>query len=664
MKSLRTELILIIGAIVLAVCLLLGGAATIVAGNAIRDTAIQQLENKAGDAAKIIGTIVGYELEVLQQVAQTARISDPASTMDKRIEAMSQAQTRNGYVRVFFIAPDGNATYNDGSERDLGTREYFQKALKGENNVSDTITSTTDGSTVVAYAVPVMFDGKVVAVLGATRDAAYLSDAISDVNIGGESYTFVSSSLGVLQAHRNLDLVKTQYNLFEETKKDPRLEDLKVLFESMIARENGYGEYWFQEEEKVLGFHPIDGTTWAAAVTMPRSQMLEGRNATMTAVAVAALLMMLIGVGLSVYIGGRIAKPIQEASRHALVLAGGDLSQPVPAGSLKKKNEIGQLGRAMQTMTENFRNLVGAITSLAEQVAASSEELTATADNVQHTSSEIGRTIGDIAAGATDQAQSTEIGVRSTNEMGDIIDQSVHLLADVGEASNLMGKRVTAGLSVVENLRMTAESAAKGTTLIREVTNKTNQSVSRIGEASSLITAIAEQTNLLALNAAIEAARAGEQGRGFAVVAEEIRKLAEQSAGATRTIDEMVRELTGHSDVSVKTSEQVGQTVNAQMNSVRETDETYRSISEAVQKSVGGIAEVSEQTSILNERKNRIMDVMQSLLAVAQENAASTEEVSSSVHMQNSAIMEMSEASRQLAVMAQELTEQTGRFRL
>ena len=118
MKSLRTELILIIGAIVLAVCLLLGGAATIVAGNAIRDTAIQQLENKAGDAAKIIGTIVGYELEVLQQVAQTARISDPASTMDKRIEAMSQAQTRNGYVRVFFIAPDGNAKIGRASCRE------------------------------------------------------------------------------------------------------------------------------------------------------------------------------------------------------------------------------------------------------------------------------------------------------------------------------------------------------------------------------------------------------------------------------------------------------------------------------------------------------------------------------------------------------------------
>ncbi len=664
MKSLRTELILTIGALVLVVSLLLGGAATYVAGEAMRQTAVNELQSKSADAARIIGTIVKYELDVLRQVAQTARVSNPASSRDEKVAAMKEAVERNGYVRVFLIAPDGTATYHDGSEKDLGSREYFKLAMNGEANMSDTITSTTDGSTVVAYAVPVMYEGKVVAVLGATRDADYLSFAIEKVNLGGESYTFATSSVGVLQVHKNIDLVKSQYNLFEETKKDPRLEDLKVLFERMIAREAGWGEYWFQEEEKVLGFAPIEGTTWAAAVTMPRAQMLSGRNATMVAVMVAAAIMMLIGIGLSVYIGGRIAKPIREASRHALVLAGGDLSQPVPAGSLKKKNELGQLARAMETMTDNFRGLVGAITSLAEQVAASSEELTATADNVQHTSSEIGRTIGDIAAGATDQAQSTETGVRSTNEMGEIIEQNVQLLAELGEASELMGSRVNEGMSVVVNLRETAESASKGTTLIREVTQKTNESVSRIGEASNLITAIAEQTNLLALNAAIEAARAGEQGRGFAVVAEEIRKLAEQSAGATRTIDEMVRELTGHSEVSVKTSEEVGKTVGAQMQSVRETDETYRSISEAVRQSVSGVENASEQTRILNERKNRIMDVMQSLLAVAQENAASTEEVSSSVQMQNAAISEMSEASRQLAVMAQELTAQTAKFKL
>ncbi len=537
-------------------------------------------------------------------------------------------------------------------------------ALQGTPNVSDTILSTSDGSTVVAFAVPVNFDGKTVGVLGATRDSGYLSDSIDQVNLGGTSYAFVVSKDGIIQAHKNRDLVKTQYNLYEEAKTDPRMERLKVLIERLNNGESASGQYWFKEEEKLMGFAPVPGVTWGAAITMPLAEAMAGVTRTVTSVILVALIMMLIGVALSFYMGSRLAKPIQQAARYALVLADGDLSQEVPAGSLKQKNEVGQLSRAMKTMSESFRGLVGTITSLAEQVAASSEELTATAENVQHVSTEISRTIGDIAGGATDQALNTESGVRRTNEIGEIIEETVHQLEGLSTSSDKMHQRILNGLLVVESLRETADTTLKGTEQIGDITRKTSESVSRIGVASSLITAIADQTNLLALNAAIEAARAGEQGRGFAVVAEEIRKLAEQSATATRTIDAMVHELTGHSAVSVRSTGEVTSSMSKQMESVRHTDETYRNIEEAVNQSLEAIRKVAEQTGALKERKEAIMDAMQGLLAIAQENAASTEEVSSSVQMQTSSIREMSDASRQLAMMAQELTEQTSRFRL
>ena len=188
-----------------------------------------------------------------------------------------------------------------------------------------------------------------------------------------------------------------------------------------------------------------------------------------------------------------------------------------------------------------------------------------------------------------------------------------------------------------------------------------NQSV-QIEKMSELISSITDQTNLLSLNAAIEAARAGEAGKGFAVVAGEVKALATQTSLASQDIATVVRTIQEQVNEAVSKMEQSRKIAHHGIDSVQQAGSTFDTISSAIEDLKQTIEKTSTNTSNAFEKLHDMTSKVQEISQQAMATNDHTLNVSAISEEQASTMNEMAVASEQLAHLAQDLQEETGKF--
>jgi len=273
---------------------------------------------------------------------------------------------------------------------------------------------------------------------------------------------------------------------------------------------------------------------------------------------------------LAVYLARAISLPLRKGVEFSEAVSEGDLTAQL---ELQRKDEVGQLAQAMNTMVRRLKEIVGDVTQAAVNVAAGSEELSSSAET--------------MSQGATEQAAAAEEASSSMEQMSSNIKQN---------ADNAIQTEKISVKSAVD--------AQEG----GEAVARTVQAMKEIATKISIIEEIARQTNLLALNAAIEAARAGEHGKGFAVVASEVRKLAERSQRAAAEISEL-------SLTSVQVAERAGTMLDRMVPDIKRTADLVQEIAAACREQDAGAAQINKAMSQLD--------------LVIQQNASASEEMSS-----------------------------------
>jgi twitching motility protein PilJ len=334
------------------------------------------------------------------------------------------------------------------------------------------------------------------------------------------------------------------------------------------------------------------------------------------------------------------AKRINDANQAAILRLMNEL-QSVAEGDLTQE----------ATVTED---ITGAI---ADSVNYTVEELRALVGSVQSTVSRVAQTTEQVDATSTELLAASNEQLHEIRETGKSILDMAGRINDVSAQAQESAQVARQSLQAADSGLQAVQNAIGGMNSIRDQIQDTSKRIKRLGESSQeigeiteLISDITEQTNVLALNAAIQAASAGEAGRGFSVVAEEVQRLAERSADATRQIAALVKAIQTDTQDAVAAMERSTQGVvegarlsDSAGTALTEIDSVSRKLAELI-----GV--ISNSTSKEATLANGVAENIQHIFAVTEQTGEGTRSTAQQV--------------RELSHMAEELRQSVSRFKI
>lgn len=520
----------------------------------------------------------------------------------------------------------------------MDTLDYYTVPKAAFNKDSTPVATITEpyikeGGLIVSHVFPIVMQKKFVGVAGVNRSLSVLAEiteaikkrTLADVFILSPGGQFIAATSDTAPRGSGSDALKLR------RVSDTPYSSIAPRWQSATA---GGDAVVFEAQDPVLNTTCIYATQrtliggWTIAVRRAKAEVMrDAMTSVVRNVILGSLGMIVIG-GLMFFVSRGITGRVRAAAGAADRIARGDLTQPITQST--SPDETGQLMRSMHTMDANLNSLVGNVKQAGIRLNSTATEIAATSKQQEASTATFGAASNQIAAAVKEISATGHELVRTM--------ESVNRMA--AETADL----ATAGQAGLKGMELVMRDLDGATTSIADKLNAINDRSQKINTVITTITKVADQTNILSINAAIEAEKAGEFGAGFLVIAREIRRLADQTAGATLDIEQMVQQMQGAVSSGVMEMDRFSDQVRRGVREVASAGTQLTEIIDRVNRSTDSFKQVNESMQAQSEGAEQISDAMVSLVGNANQTVQSVQEFSRAASDLQSAIGLLREA--------------------
>lgn len=625
--NIKTKLSLIFGAVVLAIVSVIG----ITSFNSSSEMGTSDAKNSMQISANLAANEIKGKLDDFMKMAQVSG-QDPILSNSK---SDSRATSRIDSLASTYSFTSGNILDTNGVSRkdktDFSDRDYVQKALSGNANISDLTLSKYTQNYGFSVASPVYDKSNAVnGVVYYRMDVDFMSSILDQISISDNSYTYLVDGNGLVIVHPDKSLIG-EYNI-TDTKSG-----LGDISKAILSNESGAGKYTKDSNDYLCGYSPIENTNgWTVVVAAPKNDFMGPTKAAMKTLLIVSIIALVAALLIAGIFSGKIGSAVHRVSQELSYLSVGDLTHEIDPS--KRKDEIGHLQNSTRELQQTFRKIInetntilggmanydlrqedmhsypGDFNQLSDSVNNIRKILQGLIRQVQSAASSVGIGSSELSSAADALAAGTVTQASSISQLVSSVEEVTERIVSDSENEENVQKRLQEldSLIVTGNNRMDDLDA-----VVAEVANMSSDIQNIIGTIES----IAFQINILALNASVEAAHAGESGRGFAVVADEISDLASKTSESSKQTADLINNCIKQIEAAMTCADATSECLKDIVDNSVQISEAFKTISNDTK------IQADKSVHIKSEISN-ISDVVQTNTATAEETAAATQELS------------------------------------